>query len=375
MLNQEIITMWRIRIVTLLLVAALSFAPTTLSASTITYAVGTCRPTLRSFASITAALAATPVANVVVVCPGTYQEQVEISHTVTLQGVSNGDSGQAIIAPPPGGLVTNAITDFGVPLDVQLWVNNTSGPVNISDITVDASGNGVSNNTFVVGIFYHNSPGTVNRVTTRNQSGNTLGEGILTEGGSSRPMVTIENSSVHNYDFAGIVAETNSATPELSAVIKGNEVTTSQPSAEIGIDIVTGTTLTVASNVVVHAGTFGIQAFTGSAGSISANTVVNGVGAYGGPAIGIYALAEGVSVTSNQIFGGAQGVQLGTSSVAAVQNNSITHSEIGIEFNCVADPNVHSNVITDAGTGVDQVPSAISTSNTYFNVGTVHSGC
>jgi hypothetical protein len=49
-------------------ILVLAFWASTLSASTITYAVGTCRPGLRSFRTISAALAAVPTANVVAVC-------------------------------------------------------------------------------------------------------------------------------------------------------------------------------------------------------------------------------------------------------------------------------------------------------------------
>jgi len=111
--------------------------------------------------------------------------------------------------------------DFGEALAAQLWVNNASGPVNINNLTLDGSGNKVSQGrTFVVGIFYQNSSGTMNRVATRNQSGNGFGVGIWAEGGSSNPSATIENSSVHDYDDSGIQVETNSLTPELTAVIR-----------------------------------------------------------------------------------------------------------------------------------------------------------
>jgi hypothetical protein len=62
-----------------------------------TYVVGTCKPRLRSFSNISAALAATPAPDVVQVCPGTYPEQVEITQPVTLAGIASGNSEQAII--------------------------------------------------------------------------------------------------------------------------------------------------------------------------------------------------------------------------------------------------------------------------------------
>src|SRR5215469_14950362 len=135
--------MSRIGFVTLCSVLAITFGASPLPASTITYAVGSCRPWLRSFPTISAALAVATSANVIEVCPGTYDEQLEITHPVTLQGVSNGTSARAIIIPPRHGLGINAMDDLGEALAAQLWVNNASGPVNISNQTVDATGNGI----------------------------------------------------------------------------------------------------------------------------------------------------------------------------------------------------------------------------------------
>ena len=61
--------MLRISFVTLCSVLVLAFGARPLSASTITYAVGNCRPSLPRFATILAALAAVPSANVVEVAP------------------------------------------------------------------------------------------------------------------------------------------------------------------------------------------------------------------------------------------------------------------------------------------------------------------
>jgi pectin methylesterase-like acyl-CoA thioesterase len=121
--------MSRVSFVRLFSVLALTFAARALFASTLTYEVGTCMPGLPSFPTISAALAATPPANVVGVCPGTYNEQVHITQPVTLKGVSSADSAQAIIAPPAGGLVTNANLDPGmsIPVAAQIQVDNASG--------------------------------------------------------------------------------------------------------------------------------------------------------------------------------------------------------------------------------------------------------
>jgi hypothetical protein len=343
------------------------------SAGTITYAVGTCKPGLPSYSSISAAVAATPPPNVVLVCPGPYQEQVVITQPLTLQGVSTGDSAQAIIEPPGGGLPVNALNDFGFEFAPQIWVDNVTGPVNISNITVDGTNNMITScQAQIVGIFYQNSSGTVNRVTTRNQKGNGCGVGIWLEGGTSSPSVIVENSDMHDFDDTGIDAESNSEPAGLTATIKGNYV--NGPSAScsycFGIVVFDGVAAAVTGNIVANT-RLGIQAFNEAyeaTGSISGNTVTTS-------SYGIGAFTDGVSVTSNKIFNIiVEGIDMSTS-VAEIQDNNIINSSIGIEFNCNANGNVSSNTILDAVTGLDQVPDSVAPKDSYFSVGTIRNGC
>src|SRR5579884_2795229 len=121
--------------------AALTLAAQNLPASASTiYVVGTCKPTSHEFAHIQDALNFSPPPTVVQVCPGTYNEQVTISQPVNIQGISSGNGDQAVIAVPTGGLTQTAISPLGT-VYFQVWVNNVSGPVNISNITLDGTGN------------------------------------------------------------------------------------------------------------------------------------------------------------------------------------------------------------------------------------------
>jgi hypothetical protein len=357
---------YTISVSVMLLVAGV---PSLLAATSTTYAVGNCKPQLRSFVHIQDALNATPPPTVVQVCPGTHNEQVTITQAVTLEGISSGDSDQAVIAPPTGGLTANAMDDFGDSLAVQLWVDNASGPVNISNLTVDGTGNGVATCApFIVGVFYQNASGTVNQLTSRNQKGNGCGEGVRFEGGTSNPSVTIENSSIHDFDNTGILTETNSGPSELTATIKANVVTNPNTSFNFGISIEGGATSTVTGNFVAGV-SVGLASFGGS-GSISGNTVMAANNT------GIWAATDGVLVMSNKIFDTPYGISLFTS-VATIQGNNIANAFVGIEFkptSCYADPNVHSNTITDVGIGIDQVPTSVTSTNTYYNVGTIKTG-
>lgn len=353
------------RIKSLLLLVGVGLAvQAPLAAATVTYAVGTCQPHLRSFTTISAALAAAPTASVVKVCPGTYNEQVVITQPVTLEGISSGNSAQAIIAVPSGGLV-ESVNAEGAPLAVQVFVNNVTGPVNLTNLTIDAAGASSACAVSIVGVFYQNSSGTVNRVTTRNQKGGGCGFGIWAEGGSSNPTVTVENSDVHDFDDVGIVAETNASSCELTATIKGNDVNGSGGTEAIGILAEEGSTDTVVGNAVT-ASFRGVITSSGANGSVSGNSVTNSQ-------VGIIGGADGISVTANKILNTSDfGISV-DSSAALFQGNTITGANIGIELNCVVTSNAHNNTISDAAIGIDSVPGTVPI-NTYFNVGTVFTG-
>jgi hypothetical protein len=358
----------RISFVKLLSVLVLTLGAWLASASAaITYEVGTCKPHFPTYSSISAALAATTPPDVVMICPGTYTEQIEITLPVTLEGVSVGDSAQVIIEPPSGGLITNTSDDFGVPVAAQVWVNNVTGPVNITDITLDATGNAGTNQE-IIGIYYQNSSGTINRVASRNQQGNTLGAGIWVQGGAANPSVLIENSSIHDFDFAGIVAVTDAGSSQLTATVKGNNVKVSTTSSFTeGIVLRSGAT-TIVSNNFVSGETFGIASELGAAGSISGNTLIDN------NQDGIVAGADAVPVTSNKILNAVNnGIVLRTSA-ALIQGNSILNTPFAINFDCQANANVHSNTISDAGTALAFLPPGLTTlSNSYFNVSTIRS--
>jgi hypothetical protein len=343
-----------------------------LASATVTYAVGTCLPKLASFPTISDAVGASPAPNVVEVCPGTYQEQVIITVPMTVEGISFENSAQAMIAvPQPAGLVTNTNNDLFDPIAAQILV--LSDGVTLRNLTVDGSNNFIGFGSFVVGVFYLASSGTMSQLTVQNQNGNFNGIGVYLEGSTNHPSVTLENSNVEGFDFGGVVMETNSTSSELTATIKGNDVaTTSAASDANGITIAGGVTASVSDNLIVGAplgvetGGFGAKTLSGSRGSVSKNTIVNN-------GTGILVGADGVSVTSNMIRNNGFGIVV-ISAVAPVTGNTISQSSYGINFECVALKNIHSNTIVDDATGLFNVPISAVTSNTYSNVGAIRGG-
>ncbi|MBZ5656053.1 MAG: DUF1565 domain-containing protein [Acidobacteriia bacterium] len=357
--------MSRINFVKMASVVAVAIAGSQLCAATVlTYAVGTCLPKLPTFGTISAAVAATPAQGVIKVCPGIYNEQVVITQPVTLEGISDGNSDQVIIAVPGGGFVPNTFDMYGEPVGAQVLVDSvTGGDVNIRNITVDGTNDGTSPISYLAGIVYQDSSGTVNRVTARNQAG----VGFYSTGvwlrGSSDPSVTVENSDIHDFDFDGILSgEVGGFPSSLTTTIKGNQVLARPDCACSGIFLQSGTRNTVTANFIADA-LSGIYMETGVTGSISANTLMSNY-------YGVTSGADGSSITSNKIFGGSTAITA-YGNTTQVQSNTIVMSKFGIDFDCHSNPDVNANTMNDVTVGVVNVPPGVSTKNSYFNVGTI----
>jgi len=74
------------------------------SSAQTTVAVGNCRPPLVSYSTISEAVAAVTPNSTVLVCPGTYPEQVTITQALKLKGLKD-EAGYPVITVPSGGLV------------------------------------------------------------------------------------------------------------------------------------------------------------------------------------------------------------------------------------------------------------------------------
>src|SRR5271170_7081923 len=87
-----------------------------------------CEPTYTHFTTIQAAVNAAPISanTTILVCPGTYPEQVSISgKKIVLKGVAYNGLNAAIITPPVGGLVQNATSIYGHLIYGLVVVTNT----------------------------------------------------------------------------------------------------------------------------------------------------------------------------------------------------------------------------------------------------------
>jgi hypothetical protein len=353
--------MFRLRVLFYVTIPLLASYP----AMAANFAVGTCKPRLTSYSDISTAVSSVPPGSTILVCPGVYPEQITIARPLTLQGIASGNQDQVVIAVPATGLNTNVTSIFAEPVAAQVLVQ-ASGPVNISNITVDGTGGDQACGTSTVwlaGIFYASrSSGEIDQVRASGQTDEGCGVGIWVENGDSwNRFVTIENSSVHDVDGTGIFAGSGS-TPTLTAFVKDNLV--SMRSGPTGI-VVTSVNGAIVGNDVSDA-LAGIFDAAPGVGVVS-NNVIN-------TSFGVLLLLGG-TVQANDISNSSYGVYLNADG-AAVQANRITSAAAaGVELNCHR-ATVSHNTINDAAVGLDQVPGGGRGSNTFANTGSITTdGC
>lgn len=336
-----------------------------------TLLVGTCRTAPKHYSTISAAVAAAPSGSTVMVCPGTYSEQVIIRTPLDLMGITSGNSGRVIIRIPAGG-VPFAFTS---PIDgavVAAQVLVTTGPVNIANITVDGTGNGISFG-WIAGIVYESgASGTINGVTAREQTGS-HGVGLWAENAVGRPdeTVTIENSQVHDAGHTGILVRSDTNPLQLTAKVMGNQVINSP----FGIRWNSAGSIT--GNVIADHTNVGIKTVSLSTASIKGN-VISAVHGSGG-VTGILVGGVGEIVTSNTIAdengtAPSYAIDLSQATHATIEGNKITEATNGIEFGCKAGNMVSGNTLNDVTYGLDSVPTGQSVPGTFQNVDTLRSG-
>jgi hypothetical protein len=346
----------------LLCLAALPLlAVQSLLASTV--AVGTCKPSLVSFTTISQAVSSVPSGSTVQVCPGTYAEQVTISKPLSLTGIASGTANQAVITVPSGGLVQNVVSMFGELVGAQILVQG-AGPVNITNIAVDGTGGDTSCLIWLAGIFYGSgSSGTVSRVRASGQIDGTCGVGIWAENANSQSQsVTVQSSTVYNVDSAGIFAGSGT-TPTLTATFSNNVVNASAAVAAIDSDSVQGK---VNANNVSNS-VFGVYDL--STINVQGNTIM------GATTAGIF-MANGGTASANQVSGSSEGVLLGASGATLTNNTIVTSTTAGVELGCFS-ATLNGNLINDAPVGVDAAPTTVVLgSNSFANTATTFTnGC
>ena len=335
-------------------------APTTIVA-------GSCRPASPSAPTIQQAVNTAGAGGTVLVCPGNYPEQVTIAKSLTLQGLTNGNTGQPVIVAPSHGMVANATGAIsGGPLAVQLLVKGGAA-VTVNNLTINGTGNAISACSInLIGILYQSASGAItgnaviNEVLTASQSGCQGGNGIVVQSGKSgQSVVTISGNHVQNYEKNGITANE----PGTNVVITANTVIgqgLTSGTAQNAIQVGFGATARITSNVVgdnartPSATQSDGNAATGILGYASTNLMIAGniasdtqfgiaVGGQGNGG------ADRASITGNRIQAvhGFDGVNVCGSSSNVIASNTIDgadQSGIHIDSACSA-PSLNNTVV------------------------------
>jgi hypothetical protein len=295
---------------------------------------------------------------------GTYVEQVEVDHSVTLLGQSQAG---AIIQSPallPVSFTTSA-THHPV-----VYIHGTTASV--ANLTVDGNGQGGGANNRIDGIAYRNAGGTVNQVTiehVRQTPLNGVQEGVgiyAFNDDSVTRVLNITDNTIFDYQKNAMAISGN----DLTANISGNTVTGAGDTALIaqnGIQVGFGTVGHISNNIISgheYSGpgggsdplndvqSVGILLFdAGDGTTVSGNTV-------DGNDIGIYSLGGTISVTGNH---------LGTISANRYEGIFVDQSSSTVSGNDIAGGSIGIAVVAFSGNTGNS--SAAITSNTVTGTG------
>ena len=261
------------------------------------------------YTTVSAAVAAAQPHDVVIVCPGTYQEQLTIAKPLTLRGQPG-----AVLKPV--GMVANTTSlTTGNAIAAVIVADGVTG-VTIEGLSVDGEDNGIAScpspalvpTPDLFGIFFRNASGAVRDSAIRNLRLPSLpncrgGTGVLVQSASGgRSVVTIEGNSIHAFQRNGITANEAGTTVE----IRRNVVTGLGPTAVVqnGIQLAFGATGVIEENVVTQ--TVSASCVSAAACPANANNVILGSGSSG---IRVARNVLGHGQTGVAVFGDGNRVQ------------------------------------------------------------------
>jgi hypothetical protein len=328
----------------LLVGVSVSLTLPTLSAQTV--AVGNCRPHLVSYSTISAAVTAVTPNSTVLVCPGTYPEQVSITQPLTLMGLT---------AAAVKAVFVQGISVLGT-------FEQSLASVDLSNLVVtgnSGTGSGAINYSF--------ASGSIENV-------DVSGEIDLGGGVANSDSVNVKNSSIH--DFSGIgISATSSGASSFYVNITSSSITSNNPNAQAGVFYFFADGA-ITHNTIVLVGGTGLQ-LENLFGSVAAkgNSIA-------GANVGILSgQSEGQNVLeNNSLFNNGTGIYVSVFGRAAVKSNSIVQSSIAaIDLDCAlstSDDIAKNNTIVGAPVGIANVGSGDAIAgNIFYNVPTATTLC
>lgn len=337
-----------------------------------------------TFTTIQSAVLAASSGDRINVCPGTYHEQVKVTRRLTIQGIAVGNQNLAVIMPT-GALVNSSSLTSAGPIAAIVLVEGTD-KVTLNNLTIDGSTNGISGcGIDLVGIYYRNASGEIDNVAVRNTRlgpadfGCQSGQGIFVQSGNGkRSRVDISDSSIHDYQKTGIIA--NEVGTEVN--ISGNVVTGVGPTAQIaqnGIQLAFGAKGTVECNSVINhvyspctsgancaASSSNILIFDSNSVRVTGNNL-------GNSQVNVYYQGDRGEVSNNTIFQSPtfDGIDLIGNRNKATDNRIFNSEEAGVFV--MGDRNeIIDNLINETPFGVLKDASSTNTNisgNRYYNTG------
>ena len=288
------------------------------------------------FNTIQEAVDAAASGDIIQVCPGTYDEQVEIAKPLSLVGVKRDGKNAAVVQPSNMQVNTRLFND---PLASAIVVRDTSG-VTIQNIIVDGINNGIvcdPTPPFIDGISWQNASGELAFVTVRNMltpDGCAFGDAVdIISSGGGASQLTLRDSSIHDYDSFGVFA------------------LGSMTNLQALRNVITGPTPTVGRDPV------GIFLASGVEGLIEGNTVTNNTDATclsleecNTVGIGIIVFdTHDVSIHQNVVTKSQRGISASFTDGVTILQNTVSDTDVVDAINIFASENtlVKDNSITN----------------------------
>jgi parallel beta-helix repeat protein len=331
------------RIVTIAFVLAAGLLGQNLFATTkVVVGPSTCMPAYPHYSDIQTAVSSVPFSTTVMVCPGTYPQQVIISQPITLQGVTDGTGNSAVITVPGGGLVQNGTSVSFGPVAVQLLVQNTVG-VTIKNLIVDGTGGNCpagSNRNVGIGVFNVGTPndGTsaakIQNVVVRNDMV-CFGDGILAD----TSYLTITGSEIHDINQTAIDAYNAKYT------ITKNSI---QRAHAFGIVLVNNAIGSLVSGNNVSGSFNGIFSEGPNSATISGNTALNNT------QVGVWISASHQLVTQNVVSNSEWLLVVEGGGANTVQNNTLNDASVDgvLDFFSLGGNVITNNTVNEAQFGI-----------------------
>jgi Right handed beta helix region len=334
--------------------------------------VGSCMPNKVSYSSLNDAVLGVPAGSTIQVCPGVYTEQVVISKSLILKGITSGNAAYPVIKPPASGLAANAIglsgSSFwatGTPFAAQILIQGGAN-VTLTSLALDATGfNIVDCSPVVVGVLVQDASVTLTDVSVKNQlnpcaATGGVGSGVLVQSDiGSATTATVKRSTFTNngqaYEADG---------PNVTSTVANSSFLSNPSSAYNAISILNGNSTIQGNSIAnfsfplvtsdINSASFGIYFYCVPGATAAGNTISN-------TQLGIYAYSScttNVTITNNTISDAQLiGIDAGGTN-GLVQGNDIRSTQTAIRFPGGSSNTVQNNTINDACAAYGSNPAA-----------------